>query len=196
MTEAGMDRLARLAGVICQVAQEEDRDLQPLGKSIFFVPEVAFAYLVGKALADKALAKVSVEARRVFADLEWVRERSVDGKLGPSDLVLRPKSATSVKPIVVEFKAYDAPTMKIKDDIRKLRQISSDYDRLFCILMNASAHSLDRHLHIQTVEKESGEPAPRRVYEFASKEYAFETAKRDKRGGPCWWCVVGLWQMV
>jgi hypothetical protein len=180
-----MSRLAQLAKILCRVAREEDRDLRSLGRSIFFVPEVAFAYLAGKALA------------RDFAnDSEWVREQSLDEKLGPSDLILRPKSPTSIKPTVIEFKAYDAPSTKIKDDVRKLRQISSEYDRLFCVFMNPSGHSLDKHLHIKTVEKESGEPVPVRVYDFASKEYAFETVERDKSSGSCWWCVVGLWQIV
>jgi hypothetical protein len=42
------DRLEAISRLIAAVARQEDQELRPLGRWIVFVPELAFAYLVGR----------------------------------------------------------------------------------------------------------------------------------------------------
>jgi len=185
MKESETDRLVQLAMEIVKVARQEDEALRPLGKSIFDVPEVAFVYLVGKA--------ISVGRGHIFGELDvtWDQEKSVDGKLGASDLILSPKSGN---PIVVEFKTLNASSKEIEHDMRKLRQISPNYDRLFCHLMNPWGDSLNRHHGIEVVERRCGVPISQRVYDFPSERYAFATGHIE--GDRPWWCVVGVWKII
>jgi hypothetical protein len=178
------DRLVQLGETIVRLAQSEDKELQPLGKSIFHVPEIAFAYLVGK-----AIAKASTDAGE---SLDWEPEsRVVQGSTDRIDLILRPKRE---RPIAIEFKAgYGVSAASVRRDIRKLRQIGADYDRLFCGLMGQWGHTLDSHLYIKTVkEVTAGEVAPTPVFDFTAKNHAFETTYSQGKDGRCWWCGVGL----
>jgi hypothetical protein len=48
------DRLEAISRLIAAVARQENQELRPLGRGIAFVPELAFAYLVGKAVTAQS----------------------------------------------------------------------------------------------------------------------------------------------
>ena len=73
--------LKNIANIIVGVAREEDLILHRVGKGgIFLIPELAFVYSVGRALA--------IDAQRIFSTphVKWIVEQA-RGEAGRTDLV-------------------------------------------------------------------------------------------------------------
>src|SRR5215813_5928928 len=96
------DRLEAISRVIAAVARQEDQELRPLGRGMGFVPEQAFAYLVGKA--------INARSSDIFGtpDVRWSTDELIAG-LGRAGLVFRP--AAPGKAVVVEFKRKFGPKL-------------------------------------------------------------------------------------
>jgi hypothetical protein len=77
------DRLEAISRLISAVARQEDQELRPLGRGIAFVPELAFAYLVGRA--------ITARSSDIFGtpDVRWATDELIAG-FGRSGLVFHP----------------------------------------------------------------------------------------------------------
>ena len=88
------DHLEAISRLIAAVARQENQELRPLGRGIAFVPELAFAYLVGKA--------VTAQSSDIFGtpDVRWSTDELIAG-FGRASLVFHP--AAPGRAVVVEF---------------------------------------------------------------------------------------------
>lgn len=129
--------LRLLYDVALDVAQREDAELHALtGTGVFFMPELAFAYAVGKEMAHRAKVIFPGET------IDWQRETEVGGG-GPTDLVFR---VGEQRPLAVEFKT-SATWPAYVADVAKLRRIHERkpgcYDLAFCAVVDANeAHGV------------------------------------------------------
>lgn len=122
----------RIAQIICSVAESENRELSDLDLGIFHMPELAFAYECGKAIAK--------ESKKIFGEtkVEWYRECDLKNG-GPTDLVFELDSGYK---IAIEFKLRDTTTA-YQNDIEKLGRIKEKKCiRLFCALIDVFNHKL------------------------------------------------------
>jgi hypothetical protein len=97
---------------IGNVAKSIEKELASINETgIFFVPELHFAFEVGKAIYKRR--------EEIFGkkDLEWIREKKI-GHNGPSDLIFKNDSGS----IVFEFKIADTWN-SYENDIKKLQSI-------------------------------------------------------------------------
>lgn len=120
--------LTRLAQKFLQVARREEELLASVcGEGIFYVPELAFAYLCGlEAMKDRA-ALFGTE------DVKWRRE-TILGADGPTDLAFELGDG---RIIAVEFKMRDNGH-KYLADVRKLERLPSGVaGRMFVALIDA-----------------------------------------------------------
>ncbi len=101
--------IQKIPAIVLQIAKEEDEILKKFGKGIFFIPELAFSYKLGK-----ELGKVG---HKHYNDFKWNREVKI-GKEGPSDLVFDINN----EKVVIEVKMISMFD-KYKKDIDKLKQI-------------------------------------------------------------------------
>lgn len=109
---------SKLFETIVEVAKNENEELtQKFGKGIYFMPELAFAYLCGKSIMMKQ--------NTIFngAEYSWVREKEYK-RYGVADLVLETK--TYNPEIVIEFKMDDTYHNYLKD-VEKLRSLKGNY---------------------------------------------------------------------
>ncbi|MBR9859787.1 hypothetical protein GYB22_03380 [bacterium] len=110
--------------ILTELTLREDEQLRALtGKGIFFIPELAFAYLCGKALFSK---------NEISKEYIWVRERTYP-EYGIADLVLEPIDQSVHKEIVLEFK-MDVAIDSYISDIIKLQRLSESYHRYLIAL--------------------------------------------------------------
>jgi hypothetical protein len=105
---------------------KEEEELRQMGEGIYFMPELALSYLVGK---NTALA---LKQKPEFDSVVWQREVSVDGN-GPSDLVF---TRAGDPFCIVEFKMVNTDDA-YRSDIEKLASLQNIPVRLFCALVDA-----------------------------------------------------------
>lgn len=161
--------LTILRDVAVAVAQHEDADLRLLGKNgVFDMPELAFAYAVGKEWTRR------LSALHPDQTVTWRREVG-NGRSGITDLVMEVKDH---RPVYVEFKmanhrhAYQA-------DIEKLQALTGDIDRVLCLVVDSfDGESDGRIAHIAPHLDPVG---PLSVFETSP------TPRNKVR------CVVGVW---
>ena len=119
---------------IIDVTLKEDEILQRIGKGIFYMPELAFAYTVGK--------EIYLNRKRIFdnQEVEWLRESKIkrQGEHANEifDLIFEIGKNTIDNTIVIEFKMPDKKD-KYKMDIEKLHRIQNlpvNYTKIFCAL--------------------------------------------------------------
>jgi len=173
------DRLEAISRLIAAVARQEDQELRPLGRGIAFVPELAFAYLVGRA--------ITARSSDIFGtpDVQWATDELIAG-FGRSGLVFHP--AAPGKAVVVEFKRKFGPNLSYLPDLNRLGGIDEHtYDRLFCGLM-FSGEPLKDPL-IGAAEAMSN----LRVRPAYSP---FEYFEKWPKLVPPVYCVVGVWQLL
>ncbi len=119
-------RESELFSTILDVAQKENKILmEQHGKGIFFMPELAFAYLCGKSIMKNQT--------EIFgkADYRWVREKEYKN-YGIADLVFEALDDSSPE-VVIEFKMDDT-SHKYLRDIKKLRSLKGNFKKYFCSL--------------------------------------------------------------
>ncbi|OZC03340.1 hypothetical protein [Rubricoccus marinus] len=108
-----MDSIAQdLYTAAVYVAQREDAEIRALtDDGVFSIPELAYAYLVGKEFAQR-------QAYEKGKQIKWKRETRLGS--GPTDLVLEiPKDDGDTLVIAVEFKVRST-LPKYRADLRKL----------------------------------------------------------------------------
>jgi hypothetical protein len=115
-----------LAEQILATVLKEEEALRQMGEGVYFMPELALSYLVGK---NTALA---LKQKPEFDSVVWQREVSVGGS-GPCDLVF----TRAGQPFcIVEFKMVNTDDA-YKSDIQKLASLRDVPVRLFCALVDA-----------------------------------------------------------
>jgi len=166
-----------IRSTIINVALREDAILKIAGKGIFFMPELAFAYEVGKQIY---LTRKSVLLDEGF---EWKREEKVGD--GIADLIFVHNN--KVDRIVIEFKVM-SKDHQYKKDIVKLKGLPESNLKLFCALEDIFV----KNIH----EKES-----RRIFriskdfkelESVNDPFTFSTASNYQQPVVC---SVELWRV-
>ncbi len=175
--------VARFYRHVVHVARRESATLCNLDKGVFFVPERAFVYLVGK--------EVLVDAAEVFGtdSLRWRTEAKV-GQLGPVDLVIDVEGHST---IALEFKMR-GDANNITADLDKLATLDAlSYRKYFCALIDAWADGSDADSRLKAVRGWRGAgglqaiPVTENFDSFETKDEQFATPIR---------CVVGLWEVA
>ena len=163
---------------IISFAKTEDQFLSNhLNKGIFFMPEIAFVYGVGKAIMSKY--------KEIFLDhkVEWLREIRLE-KGGPCDLIFDVENAGK---IVIEFKVRST-LEAYSQDVQKLKYLIGDNaTRLFCALSNVFEKDLPADLRIKRLEDEYSSSIQR-----VGDLYNFPTW--DVYAHPIY-CVIGFWKI-
>jgi hypothetical protein len=130
--------------LIADVVKREEEELSALNKGIFFCPERAIVYLIGK--------RISQHRDRIFEnpnEITWDMER-VLGNKGPSDLVFL-KGNTPL--LVMEFK-IDETYEKYVNDIVKLHTLKMyQPSKVFCALIDAFERDGESDIRIQRTEE-------------------------------------------
>jgi hypothetical protein len=160
---------------IISFTENEDQVLRDkFNRGIFFMPELAFVYGLGKTIALRA-AKI-FPGRKV----EWEREIKV-GQGGPCDLIL---DIADVGRIVFEFKICGTMESYFQD-VEKLKfQVGDHATRLFCALSNVFQKDLPADDRIKKMEQ----------------NYTYIKRVGELHNFPTWdsystpvHCVIGLW---
>ncbi len=117
---------------IIDVALTEEKILKSLGKGIFYMPELAFSYTVGK--------EIALNGERIFKNkkFEWIRESTVSEQdlkpVGIFDLIFKLVEEDNKNKIVIEFKMPDKD-YNYEKDIEKLHSLpKNNYSKVFCAL--------------------------------------------------------------
>ena len=182
-----IDRI-KLKDAIVSTIRKEDLELYQLhNKGIFFLPELAITYLVGKS--------IMVNSKKIFGYkvIDWVPETRVEKGLGRSDLILELENGLK---LIFEFKVR-CDTKKYIADINKLLNVkSAKYLKFFCALMDCYAgEELINNKTVNIIEKEFDGRISRVVEEnkyfdyFTTKDHAIQYSKKQMS------CVIGLWEI-
>lgn len=141
MAHFGEQTVKQIAAIFRNVVLAEIRDLEDLRKDIRFCPEIAYAYLCGKALAQSDIF--------TGQKIDWRREERLVGNSGPTDLIFR---INGVSRIAVEFKMVSTRP-KYASDIEKLKALSPDCEiKLFCAIIDAWSKDGSTDRRICTVD--------------------------------------------
>ncbi|TAJ10586.1 MAG: hypothetical protein EPO61_01895 [Nitrospirae bacterium] len=172
----------RLYRLVLDVALRENIALLNVGEGIFFLPERAFVYNVGKAIAVNATSLFGSDRVR------WLPETKV-GSGGPSDLVYEVEGQ---KGLVIEFKRRGNIDRNLQD-LTKLADLDGNkYHRFFCVLVDAWPEKLHEDPRITNIE--SCLSPPKKVARVKSQFDFFSTLDRDFVNQVC--CVVCLWEIT
>jgi hypothetical protein len=129
--------------IIKRVIKQEEAELKALcGKGIFFMPEIALAYAIGK--------EIYINRELVFGnnDVEWLREVTFDKAGGPSDLVFKlPTYDDKYLFWNIEFKVADTKDSYL-NDINKLKRLPDDHEGLFCAITDSWLNKPDERASI------------------------------------------------
>jgi len=130
--------IQNLKSVIFRTAEHEDRELNVIcDKGLFFMPELAFAYIVGKEIAKNR--------EQIFgeAGYEWSRENTLE-EYGLATVIFESKDAAKSS-ILIQFKMRDTYLSYINDikDLRK--QEVGKYRKLFCAVVEVFEQQHDAY---------------------------------------------------
>ncbi len=172
----------KIKDTILDVIKREDEEMNNLhNKGIFFLPELAITYLIGKELVRK-----SVE---IFKSniVNWYPEYSL-GRGRPFDLVL---ILENDKKYVFEFKTRQTSESYI-EDINKLHKLdSSEHEKYFCAFVDCFEKISPNDERITTVENSCGT-----IIERVSEDNSFKIFKtKDHARVNQVVCVLGLWKI-
>ena len=135
-----MDQIIQnLKKTIFKVAEHEDRDLNGIcDKGIFYMPDLAFAYIVGKEIARNA--------DTVFEGLKytWSREYTLD-EYGVAAAIFEAQDPAH-QSILIQFKMRDTFLSYINDikDLRRQKQ-EGQYRKLFCAVVEVFEQQYDEY---------------------------------------------------
>lgn len=173
--------LKQIAELIVGVAREEDLILRRVGKGIFLMPESAFVYAVGRALA--------LSAKKIFdtPEVEWCPETTFED-VGRVDLVFKVNGG---KLFAFEFKRAGSGEA-YADDIRKLARLDrASCHALFVGLIEAWPESIKDDPRIRAVEHVEGVTVERIT--SSGKGFDFFATESHYKNQVC--CVVGIWRV-
>jgi hypothetical protein len=170
-----------IRAAIINVALKEEAILRQAGKGIFFMPELAFAYEVGKEIYFNRKSILFNE------NYVWKREGKVGQGYGIADLIFENKNDLK-DTIVIEFKVLNKEG-EFERDIIKLQKLPDHYLRLFCALEDIFV-------------KDSNMPTSRRIFRVSERHsglkpivkepFFFSTASNYQQ--PVF-CSVELWRV-
>ena len=146
---------------------------------MLLVPELAFAYTVGR--------EISLNAEAIFGTdkVSWNPETTISADSGRTDLVF---DVVEKAGVAIEFKVGGHRDSYIKD-IKKLKKIPGNYQKVFCALIDAWPNELQSDSRIQAVESQEGitRLCRDKFFDF------FATLHEGYQGQLC--CIVGVWQI-
>jgi len=137
------EHLERIGNLIIEKAESEEETLRNLGKNIFNMPELAFAYQIGK--------EIYMQREEIFPNskIEWDRETT----LGNNSRIiydLRLKVDNS-KDIIISFK-MDTDQNKYVSDVKCLNELNeNEFEKIFCSLKIQDKKYLDIYYIEQVV---------------------------------------------
>ncbi len=141
--------LNKLAETIFDVIKAEHEDLEKHGEGIFFCPELALAYLIGK--------KIDENKRNVFGTEKkviWQRERDL-GNGGPSDIIFADADNGHIPVLVIEVKIRSRSDL-YRGDIEKLIKLNEEYPcckKIFCALVDVFKDGNKRDGRVDTIDE-------------------------------------------
>jgi len=126
---------------IVLVALREEAILKELNKGIFFMPELAFTYEVGKAII--------LNQEKIFGNKDWEFNREIKiNSNGPTDLIITNKKTE--EKVLFEFKIRRTIDDYLRD-IKKLKSYSTEKCiKYFCALIDAY---YDKNIKDERIEK-------------------------------------------
>lgn len=138
--------LDKIADLIVDVARREDMVLRRVGKGVLHLPELAFAYAVGR--------EIALQAERIFGTnkVRWMPETTLTTESGRTDLIFQTDSGNG---IAIEFKIGGSVDL-YKRDIEKLRNIPTSHEALFCALIDAWPNKLESNPRVAGIESMGG----------------------------------------
>ncbi|MGD8781486.1 MAG: hypothetical protein PVH88_21285 [Ignavibacteria bacterium] len=180
--------LIELKDTIVSAIRGEDLQLFDLHKKgIFFIPELAVTYLVGRAIVKNSYQIFGEEVKN------WIAEHRIQDDVGPNDLILTLESNVKV---VFEFKTRPKDIYRYLKDIEKLSKINDDnVIKIFCGLMEYVSGTEYNDDFIKMFEDKAKVPLHRIVEDnkffdyFTTKDHAIQNYDKQM----C--CVVGLWKV-
>lgn len=173
----------KIAETIVKVAIDVDKILYKIAnEGIFFMPELAFAYAVGKAVMEK---KTDIFCGR---KITWCREESL-GNGGPTDLIFKYEEGEKGC-IAIEFKLRDTDESYGKD-LDKLSNLDSNVPttRIFCALIDVYEDFERRKKDARLILMENYDKA--HLVPLTKQRIEFKTTQ--SRHGSDISCVVGVW---
>jgi hypothetical protein len=177
-----MNITKNILATIVTVAHEENEQLRKHGKGIFFMPELAFSYLVGK--------RITSEAIKVFGtqEIQWLPETNIGGG-GPSDVVFKMQGQKSV---VIEMKMRTGDNAYYSDVCKLSRLPREEYIKIFCAFVDALKKDGRYDARIKRLEKKAKEEQVliERIGDFE----CFDTLD-DAYSSPIQ-CVIAAWQVA
>lgn len=146
------DLLNKVADLIVDVARQEDILLRRVGKGILQIPELAFAYAVGR--------EIALNAESVFGTykVHWRPETKISSRSGITDLVFdvdEEGAERQARGLAIEFK-IGGTAVSYKDDLAKLKNIPENYEKIFCALIDAWPEDLAKDGRVRAVDSEHG----------------------------------------
>lgn len=169
--------LLHLRQAIIDVSLEEDKLLADIAdKGIFFVPEIALVYLIGR--------KVSENCLQMNTKLEWNKEEKLSDDYGFADLVFR---GSDIGTVVIEFKKSATIDAYI-DDVRKLQKLDSKYVKIFCILADVFQMELENDPRINRLE-EIFINEIHRIEDFFCFQTGYSNYHKTVN------CLIGVWEV-
>ena len=174
--------LERIAGTIVEIARREDLVLRRLGKGIFFMPELAFAYMVGR--------EIALHAGDVFGttDIRWRREIELVKEAGITDLFFETGRNEG---IAIEFKVRGRSD-EYRADIDKLRTLRAarpGCKAVFCALVDVFCDTLEKDPRVAGL---GGDAGLRRLPH--ERPFEFFTTVDDAYQKPVC-CMVAVWEV-
>lgn len=119
---------------ILEIVERENQYLKELNKDIFFIPELALSYQIGKAVVSNPSIFNSYKYK-------WFREKKYVN-YGLADVIFELPELNHT--LVVEFKMDGSYKRDYLQDIIKLRKLKGkDFTKLFCSLKWVYAEEVD-----------------------------------------------------
>ncbi len=167
-----------LRDAIVDVAKREDDELLDMGveSGIFFMPELAFAYQVGKSLVQSG------------EEIKWNREQSL-APGGITDLILDVPGDD--RRIAIEFKVCSDQD-GFSNDFTKLRALNPDrYRCFFCALIDVFKQDASGDGRVTLLSNECDQQHLRQIGELV-----FLPSRQVGRYVTPVHCLVGLWEVL
>lgn len=159
----------------------EEEDLKQIEKGIFFAPELALAYSIGKTIYRDREKIFNQPSNKIL----WRREINLNNG-GPSDIIFEVEyESGETHFFVIELKLRDTVDAYQKD-IDKLKVLGLKYTKLFCVLIDTFDKEND--LRIRKLE-ENNFGVLHRISDFLIFKTIQDWYKKDV------FCVVGLWKI-
>ena len=178
----GIDFDLRLKNTIVNALRKEDLELSQIhNKGIFFLPELAITYIVGKA--------IMLDAEKIFGVQveEWKSDCKSNETKERTDLILK---LANEKILFFELKKR-CNAKDYADAINRLKKIPSDSFKFFCAVMDCDAGKEIKQTEEQEIK--FGNEVKRIV--DGNKFFDYFTTRDLKYNDKQICCVVGLWQV-